>query len=312
MGAEIGATTLAVRLRRRHGAATCEATGREAIADAADARRRRPAGRRRGAAPTPSASSTRSSRSTSSTLEPHINGPHTPDLARPRRRGRRRGRGARAGRSRSARALVGSCTNSSYEDITRAASIARQAVGQGPAGQDRRCSSPPAPSRCGPPSSATACWPTSRRSGPPCWPTPAVRASASGTAPTSTEGEVNIIVNSLQPQLPEAQRRQRQHAGLRHLARDGRGARAGRHARLRPAHRHAHQRRRRGGAARRAGRRGAARPGLRRRARAASSAPPDGRLAASRSWSTRTATGSSCSSPSRRGTARTTSSCRSC
>ena len=47
MGAEIGATTLAVPLRRRHGR-YLKATGRDEIADAADARRRRPAGRRRG------------------------------------------------------------------------------------------------------------------------------------------------------------------------------------------------------------------------------------------------------------------------
>lgn len=62
-----------------------------------------------------------------STLEPHINGPYTPDLAWPI--------------SEFAKAvednnyppvlevgLIGSCTNSSYEDLTRAASLARQAV----------------------------------------------------------------------------------------------------------------------------------------------------------------------------------------
>jgi len=62
-----------------------------------------------------------------STLEPHINGPYTPDLAWPI--------------SKFAKAveengypevlevgLIGSCTNSSYEDLDRAASLARQAV----------------------------------------------------------------------------------------------------------------------------------------------------------------------------------------
>ncbi|MBR9922736.1 MAG: aconitate hydratase [Bacteroidetes bacterium] len=62
-----------------------------------------------------------------STLEPHINGPYTPDLAWPI--------------SKFAEAvkqndypqklevgLIGSCTNSSYEDLDRAASLARQAV----------------------------------------------------------------------------------------------------------------------------------------------------------------------------------------
>ncbi|HEX5625910.1 MAG TPA: aconitate hydratase [Saprospiraceae bacterium] len=61
------------------------------------------------------------------TLEPHINGPYTPDLAWPL--------------SQFAKAvvenqypekldvgLIGSCTNSSYEDLSRAASLAQQAV----------------------------------------------------------------------------------------------------------------------------------------------------------------------------------------
>ncbi len=64
------------------------------------------------------------------TLEPLINGPHTPDLARPV---------SQVGVDAEANgwpktisyALVGSCTNSSYEDITRAASIARQAAAAG-------------------------------------------------------------------------------------------------------------------------------------------------------------------------------------
>lgn len=62
-----------------------------------------------------------------SSLEPHINGPYTPDLATPI--------------SKFAQAvkdndwpqkldvgLIGSCTNSSYEDISRAASVAQQAI----------------------------------------------------------------------------------------------------------------------------------------------------------------------------------------
>ncbi len=64
------------------------------------------------------------------TLEPLINGPHTPDLARPLSE-----LGAEA-RENSwpvdiSAALVGSCTNSSYEDISRAASIARDAAAKG-------------------------------------------------------------------------------------------------------------------------------------------------------------------------------------
>jgi aconitate hydratase len=65
-----------------------------------------------------------------STLEPHIVGPHTPDLARPVSR-----MGADAKDNgwplELSSCLVGSCTNSSYEDITRAASIARQASAKG-------------------------------------------------------------------------------------------------------------------------------------------------------------------------------------
>src|SRR4051794_30354021 len=65
-----------------------------------------------------------------STLEPLINGPHTPDLARPVSA---LGEEARANGwpLEISAALVGSCTNSSYEDITRAASIARQAAAAG-------------------------------------------------------------------------------------------------------------------------------------------------------------------------------------
>ncbi|MEP1125186.1 MAG: aconitate hydratase [Ilumatobacter sp.] len=65
-------------------------------------------------------------------LKPLINGPHTPDLAH---------RVGAAGVGAAARendwplvpsaTLIGSCTNSSYEDITRAASIARQASAHG-------------------------------------------------------------------------------------------------------------------------------------------------------------------------------------
>ncbi|HUS61058.1 MAG TPA: aconitase family protein, partial [Acidimicrobiales bacterium] len=64
------------------------------------------------------------------TLEPHIVGPHTPDLARPVSE---MGQDAKENNwpVQISSALVGSCTNSSYEDITRAASIARQASSKG-------------------------------------------------------------------------------------------------------------------------------------------------------------------------------------
>ncbi len=62
-----------------------------------------------------------------STLEPHVNGPFTPDMAWPisklKEAVKEHGwpQDLEVG-------LIGSCTNSSYEDITRAASIAQQAV----------------------------------------------------------------------------------------------------------------------------------------------------------------------------------------
>lgn len=62
-----------------------------------------------------------------STLEPHLNGPFTPDLATPiskvAEEARKNGWPLKVEVG-----LIGSCTNSSYEDIARAASIAKQAV----------------------------------------------------------------------------------------------------------------------------------------------------------------------------------------
>lgn len=62
-----------------------------------------------------------------STLEPHVNGPFTPDLATPLSQfaavARENGWPLKLEVG-----LIGSCTNSSYEDISRAASVARQAV----------------------------------------------------------------------------------------------------------------------------------------------------------------------------------------
>lgn len=65
-----------------------------------------------------------------SELEPHINGPFTPDLAWPI------SKFAAAVKENGWPAklevgLIGSCTNSSYEDITRAASLAKQAAEKG-------------------------------------------------------------------------------------------------------------------------------------------------------------------------------------
>ena len=63
-------------------------------------------------------------------LEPHIVGPHTPDLARPIS-GLKDDANANDYPLKISSALIGSCTNSSYEDIGRAAFIAREAAQHG-------------------------------------------------------------------------------------------------------------------------------------------------------------------------------------
>ncbi|MBL8026390.1 MAG: aconitate hydratase, partial [Fibrobacteres bacterium] len=62
-----------------------------------------------------------------SALEPHIAGPHTPDLVRPLSKFKEDALANGYPVELSA-ALVGSCTNASYEDIARAASVADQAI----------------------------------------------------------------------------------------------------------------------------------------------------------------------------------------
>ncbi len=65
-----------------------------------------------------------------STLEPHVVGPHTPDLARPISKlaaeAKEKGYPVEL-----KAALIGSCTNSSYEDISRSAHIAQQGLKAG-------------------------------------------------------------------------------------------------------------------------------------------------------------------------------------
>jgi aconitate hydratase len=65
-----------------------------------------------------------------STLEPHLVGPHTPDLAHPVSRMAKDAKENDYPETLSS-ALIGSCTNSSYEDMDRAASLARQAAAAG-------------------------------------------------------------------------------------------------------------------------------------------------------------------------------------
>jgi aconitate hydratase len=128
MGAEIGATTSLFAYDDAMGR-YLKSTGREAIADAADAVAHdlRPDDE---VLADPGSYYDRVVEIDLSTLEPAINGPHTPDL---RHTVSEIGADAKeAGWPlKISSALVGSCTNSSYEDITRAASLARQASAKG-------------------------------------------------------------------------------------------------------------------------------------------------------------------------------------
>jgi len=124
MGAEIGATT-SVFGYDHNMAQYLKATGREAIADAAD----KVAEHLRA---DDGAHYDQLIEIDLDQLKPLLNGPHTPDLAH---RTGADGVGKAAAENgwplTPSATLIGSCTNSSYEDITRAASIARQAAAKG-------------------------------------------------------------------------------------------------------------------------------------------------------------------------------------
>ncbi|MCX6529005.1 MAG: aconitase family protein [Actinobacteria bacterium] len=123
MGAEIGATC-SVFSYDQHMAKYLQATGRADIAAAAD----KVASELR---PDDGAQYDQLIEIDLNSLKPLINGPHSPDRAH------KVGAGVGdAARENSwplevSAALIGSCTNSSYEDITRAASVARQAAARG-------------------------------------------------------------------------------------------------------------------------------------------------------------------------------------
>src|SRR5881227_974172 len=128
MGAEIGATCSVFPYDERM-AAYLKSTGREALADLADAHaehlRIDPE-----VMDDPERYFDRVIDIDLDELEPHLVGPHTPDLDRPI------SEVGQAARDEGypvdiSYALVGSCTNSSYEDIGRAANVARQASAAG-------------------------------------------------------------------------------------------------------------------------------------------------------------------------------------
>ena len=225
MGAEIGATT-SVFGYDQNMAMYLKATGREAIADAADQ----------------VAADLRADEGALydqlieidlDTLKPLLNGPHTPDLAH---------RVGADGVGKAARendwplvpsaTLIGSCTNSSYEDITRAASIARQAAAagphrQGPAADHTRLGADPRHDRTRRP-------PRRPRGGRRHRARQRVRSLHRPVEPARGDHRAHEHDRHLlQPQLPEAQRRLGQDAGIRHVARHRDGDSAQRSARLR-------------------------------------------------------------------------------
>ncbi|WP_353719550.1 aconitate hydratase [Dyadobacter sp. 676] len=125
MGAEIGATT-SIFAYDEKSAAYLRGTDRADVADAADAIKRHLRSDDEVYAD-PAAYYDQLIELDLSTLEPHINGPFTPDLAWPL------SKFATAVKENGwpevlSVGLIGSCTNSSYEDVSRAASLAQQAV----------------------------------------------------------------------------------------------------------------------------------------------------------------------------------------
>lgn len=128
MGAEIGATC-SLFPYDEHSSAYLKATGREELADLANSYIDN-------LNPDPEVADNPEKYFDSvieidlNTLEPHIVGPHTPDLARPVSAIAKEAKENSWPLQLSA-TLVGSCTNSSYQDISRAAHIARQAKAKG-------------------------------------------------------------------------------------------------------------------------------------------------------------------------------------
>lgn len=125
MGAEIGATTSTFGYDASMGR-YLRATGRAEVADICDAMANDLTGDA-ACYEQPEKYFDRVIEIDLSTLEPHINGPYTPDLAWPI------SKFAAAVKEKGYPqklevGLIGSCTNSSYEDLSRAASLAKQAV----------------------------------------------------------------------------------------------------------------------------------------------------------------------------------------
>jgi aconitate hydratase len=125
MGAEIGATTSTFGYDEKM-AAYLRGTGRKEVADLADKVKEHLTGDAE-VYSNPSQYFDQVIEIDLSTLEPHVNGPFTPDRAIPLSEFASEVK-KNGWPERLEVGLIGSCTNSSYEDITRSASLAKQAV----------------------------------------------------------------------------------------------------------------------------------------------------------------------------------------
>jgi len=128
MGAEIGATCSIFPYDEK-GSAYLKATGRDEIAELADSRMDLLTADDE-VLENPEEFFNQVIEINLDELEPHIVGPHTPDLARPIS-GLKKDANENEYPVKISSALIGSCTNSSYEDIGRAAFIAREAAKHG-------------------------------------------------------------------------------------------------------------------------------------------------------------------------------------
>lgn len=122
MGAEIGATTSVFPYNSRQ-RRYLEATGRQDVAELADKYKDN-------FIPDEGAYYDQLIEIDLSELEPHVVGPFTPDLAHPLSKFAEAVK-ASGWPSKLSAGLIGSCTNSSYEDMQRAASVAKQANDMG-------------------------------------------------------------------------------------------------------------------------------------------------------------------------------------
>jgi aconitate hydratase len=128
MGAEVGATTSTFgydESMERY----LRATGRSEIADAANAIKEHLTGDAE-VYSNPEKYFDQVIEINLSELEPHLNGPFTPDLATPISK-MKEAAAANDWPTKIEVGLIGSCTNSSYEDISRAASLAKQVSEKG-------------------------------------------------------------------------------------------------------------------------------------------------------------------------------------